>query len=159
MSSETSPGRDRVSVPRRRRPAVIGYTAGVFDMFHAGHLHLLQQARSRCDYLVVGVTTDELAERTRGARPAVPLLERMAIIQSMRYVDHVVPQVDLDKTAALRAFGFDVLFVGDNLRGTQAWQATTDQLTALGVRVEFVPATYTRSGELLERHPADLVAE
>lgn len=146
-------------VPDRRRPGVIGYTAGVFDMFHAGHLHLLKQARARCDYLVVAVTTDELAEQTKGERPVVPALERMAIVQSMRYVDHVVPQTTADKTAAWRTFGFDVLFVGDNLRGTPTWRHNAEQMSQLGVRLEFLPATYTRAGELLDRGPADLVAE
>ena len=137
----------------------MGYTAGVFDMFHIGHLHLLQHARARCDYLVVAVTTDELAEVTRARRPVVPLLERMAIVQSMRWVDHVIPQLDPDKVAAWQTFRFDVLFAGDNLRDTPAWRSTATELAASGVRLEFLPATYTRSGHLLERGPADLVAE
>jgi glycerol-3-phosphate cytidylyltransferase len=146
-------------LPEQRRHGVIGYTAGVFDMFHAGHLHLLKQARARCDYLVVAVTTDELALEGKGSAPVVPLLERMAIVQSMRYVDHVVPQLSPDKAAAWRTFGFDVLFVGDNVRDAPQWQRNAEEMAGLGVRLEFLPATYARSGELLERGLADLVAE
>jgi len=148
-----------VRLPERRRPAVIGYTAGVFDMFHVGHLHLLKQARARCDYLVVAVSTDELAVQTKGSRPVVPFFERMAIVQSMRYVDHVVPQVSFDKDAAWRTFGFDVLFVGDNLRESARWRQVAEQMDALGVLLEFLPATFTRDGRLLERGALDLVAE
>ena len=128
-------------------------------MFHAGHLHLLKGARSRCDFLVVAVSTDELATQTKGSAPVVPFFERMAIVQSMRYVDHVVPQVSFDKGAAWRTFGFDVLFVGDNLADTPRWRQVADDMDALGVRLEFLPATYTRDGRLLERGPLDLVAE
>jgi glycerol-3-phosphate cytidylyltransferase len=138
---------------------VIGYTAGVFDMFHMGHLHLLQQARARCDYLVVGVTTDELALETKGHPPVVPLLERLAIVQSMRCVDHVLPQLSMDKVAAWRTFAFDVVFVGDNLAHSPQWQVVETELAEVGVRLEFLPATYARPGELLERGLADLVPE
>jgi len=146
-------------LPSPRRRGVVGYTAGVFDMFHIGHLHLLQHARARCDYLVVAVTTDEMAQAVRGRRPVVPLLERMAIVQSMRCVDHVIPQLDPDKVAAWQTFRFDVLFAGDNLRGTPAWSSTEAELAGFGVRLDYLPATYTRAGHLLERGLADLVAE
>jgi glycerol-3-phosphate cytidylyltransferase len=138
---------------------VVGYTAGVFDMFHIGHLHLLGHARSRCDYLVVAVTTDELAAATRGHPPVVPLLERMAVVQSMRCVDHVIPQISLDKVFAWQTYGFDVLFAGDNLRDTPGWRSTGEELAERGIRLEFLPATYTRSGDLLDRGLRDLVAE
>ena len=78
------------------RTGLIGYTAGVFDLFHIGHLNLLRASRAKCDHLVVGVTTDELAERRKGARPVMPLIERMEIVQSVRYVDHVLTQVTMD---------------------------------------------------------------
>jgi cytidyltransferase-like protein len=146
-------------LPERRRHGVVGYTAGVFDMFHAGHLHLLKQARGRCDYLIVGVTTDEMAMQARGRMPVVPMLERMAVVESMRYVDHVIPQINPDKVYAWQTYKYDVLFAGDNLRGDPEWTATREHLAELGVRLEFLPATYTRTGHLRERGLAALVAE
>lgn len=146
-------------LPDRQRPGVVGYTAGVFDLFHVGHLRLLRGARERCDYLVVAVSTDELATEVKGEPPVVPFLERMAIVQSVRYVDHVVPQVSFDKDAAWRTFGFDVMFVGDNVRDAPRWRRVAERMAELGVRLEFLPATYTRDGRLLERGLADLVAE
>lgn len=138
-----------------RSGPVIGYTAGVFDMFHIGHLNLLRNARSRCDHLIVGVTTDELALQTKGARPAVALRDRMEIVQSMRYVDDVVPQVSMDKLEAQRTLNFDVLFVGENMQGTE-WEAWAAELEPTGARVVFLPATYDASGQLLERTADDL---
>lgn len=146
-------------LPAPRSHGVVGYTAGVFDMFHMGHLHLLKQARARCDYLIVGVTTDELALEVKGRPPVVPLLERIAIVQSMRYVDHVIPQLSMDKVVAWQTFGYDVLFVGDNVRGTPQWDLTEREVGQLGVRLEYLSATYGRTGDLLERGLDDLVAE
>jgi len=146
-------------LPELRPRGVVGYTAGAFDMFHMGHLHLLKAARRRCDYLVVGVTTDEAALEAKGSLPVVPLLERMAIVQSMRFVDHVIPQLSADKVLAWQTFGYDVLFVGDNHRGTPRWDATEHDVAGLGVRVEYLTATYERNGRLLERGLKDLVAE
>lgn len=137
----------------------VGYAAGVFDLFHVGHLNLFRAARELCDYLIVGVTTDGLAEQTKGTRPIIPLVERMAIVQSLRYVDHVVPQVSPDKTEAWHALKFDMLFAGDNVQGRPEWQAQEHAMKQVGVDVVYVPATYFRSGELLERGLADLVAD
>lgn len=149
----------RPLLPAPRRRGVVGYTAGVFDMFHMGHLHLLKQARARCDYLIVGVTTDELALESKGSPPVVPLLERMAIVESMRYVDHVIPQLSWDKVQAWQTFAYDVLFVGDNLRGTPQWDLNEREMARLGVRLEYLAATFGRSGHLLDRGLADLVSE
>lgn len=140
--------------PERTVP-VIGYTAGVFDMFHIGHLNLLRNARALCDHLIVGVTTDELALDVKGALPAVPLRDRMEIVQSMRYVDDVVPQVTMDKVEAQRTLNFDVLFVGENMQGTE-WESWVSELEPTGTRVVFLPATYDEEGALLERDASDL---
>ena len=141
-------------VPERTGP-VIGYTAGVFDMFHIGHLNLLRNARSRCDHLIVGVTTDELALEAKGASPVIPLRDRMEIVQSMRYVDDVVPQSTMDKLEAQRTLNFDVLFVGENMQGPE-WENWETELAATGVCVVFLPSTYDESGQLLERTVDDL---
>lgn len=147
MDRTVSPGRPRV-----------GYTAGIFDMFHVGHLNLLHAARDRCDYLVVGVTTDELAAEA-GRPPVVTLLERLSIVESVRYVDHVVPQVDRDKLAAWRSLRFDVLFAGDTLRSTREWVGVERDLSGAGVAVEFLPSTYAPGGGLLARGLDDLLEE
>ena len=138
---------------------VVGYTAGVFDMFHMGHLNLFRNARDLCDLLIVGVTTDELCEEMKGERPVVPMLERMAIVQSLRYVDHVVPQISMDKRLAWNVLRFDVLFVGDNLQGTALWETVAGDMAEVGVRVVYLPSTHKRSGELLARGLEHLVAE
>lgn len=140
-------------------PAVVGYTAGVFDLFHIGHLNLLRNARERCDLLVAGVTTDELAEEVRGERPIVPFLERMEIIQSVRYVDRAVPQTTMDKLETWLALKFDVLFVGDNVRSRTDWKAIEDAMANVGVGIVYLPATHVASGALLARSAKDLVVD
>lgn len=134
---------------------VIGYTAGVFDMFHIGHLNLLANARSQCDHLIVGVTTDDLAEATKGARPVIPLRERMEIVQSMRPVDAVVPQESMDKLEAWRTLHFDVLFAGENMQGPE-WRTWEVELAGVGARVVYLPATKDTEGRLLVRSADDL---
>ncbi|MFC5381910.1 adenylyltransferase/cytidyltransferase family protein [Aquipuribacter nitratireducens] len=131
--------------------ARIGYTTGVFDMFHVGHLNVLRGARSRCDHLIVGVTTDELAEQRKGRAPVVPLLERMEIVQNVRYVDDVVTQTTMDKRLAWENLKFDVMFVGDDWRGTPAWDAIEAEFGALGVGVEYLPYTRHTSSSALRR--------
>jgi len=143
------------------RPArtLVGYTAGVFDMFHVGHLNLFRHARDQCGFLIAGVTTDELAQAQKGERPVIALVERMAIVQHVRHVDHVVPQSSMDKVEAWEVLKFDVLFVGDNLRGTGDWPDVERQMSELGVSVVYLPATHMRSGALLSRGLTDLVSD
>lgn len=128
---------------------VVGYTTGVYDMFHIGHLNLLRQARERCDRLIVGVTTDELSESRKGKTPIIPFIERRAIIESIRYVDEVVPQEHMDKFAAWRALQFDVMFVGDDWRGTPSWVSFEQELATVGARVEYLPYTMHTSSTML----------
>jgi len=129
----------------------IGYTAGVFDLFHVGHLRLLRNARSRCDFLIVAVTTDSLALKAKGSPPVVPLVERMEIVQSVRFVDQVVVQESMDKVSAWRSLRFDVVFVGDNLRGSGSWPTTQRELDDVGVGIEYLPHTRTNSEYLHAR--------
>jgi glycerol-3-phosphate cytidylyltransferase len=135
---------------------VIGYTAGVFDMFHIGHLNLLRNARAECDHLIVGVTTDDLAEAVKQRRPVIPLRERMEIVQSMRVVDAVVPQENMDKLEAWRALRFDVLFAGENMVGPD-WRTWELELAEVGATVVFLPATRQPDGRLLVRTEDDLL--
>lgn len=138
---------------------VVGFTAGVFDLFHVGHLNLLRQARERCDMLIVGVTTDDLAENAKGVRPIVPFLERMTIVQSVRHVDRAVPQTTMDKLETWQVLKFDVLFVGDNMRDQGNWKVLEKTMATVGVDVIYLPATHGRSGELLARGLDDLIAD
>jgi cytidyltransferase-like protein len=143
-------------LPVHERRGIIGYTAGVFDLFHEGHLHLLRRARARCDHLIVGLSTDEVAREVHGRTPVFPLIERMEIVQSVRFVDHVVPQTTYDKSEAWEYLHFDRLFAGDNLRGSAEWERIERVMTAVGVEVVFLPATRDVSGELLETSLQDV---
>ncbi len=149
--------REAAELPATR--TLVGYTAGVFDMFHVGHLNLFRHARASCGFLIVGVTTDELAEARKGVRPVIPLIERMAILQHVRYVDHVVPQASIDKLEAWEVLKFDVLFVGDNLRGATGWTTVEQEMAEVGVDVVYLPATHVRTGDLLSRGLQDLVSD
>ena len=92
---------------------ITGYTTGVFDLFHIGHLNLLKNAKGLCDKLIVGVTVDELVTY-KGKRALIPFEDRIEIVRSCKYVDAVVPQYDMDKLSACKKIGADVLFVGDD---------------------------------------------
>lgn len=119
---------------------IIGYTSGVFDLFHIGHLNLLKNARAMCDKLVVGVTTDDLAQY-KGKVPLIPYADRAEIVRSVRYVDAVVPQYDMDKAAMCKKIGASLLFVGDDWYGTDKWQNVESELKKLDIRVIYFPYT------------------
>lgn len=121
--------------------AVIGYTTGVYDLFHIGHLTLLRRARAACDRLIVGLTTDELATARKGRAPFVPYGERLEILRELRCVDEIVPQADMDKFAAWRRLGYHRLFVGDDWKGHPDWTALEARLRPEGVEVVYFPYT------------------
>ena len=97
---------------------IVGYTTGVFDLFHIGHLNVLKNAKERCDYLIVGVSTDEVVQNYKNKKPIIPFEERMEIVKAIKYVDEVVPQVDMDKFKAWKNIHYDVLFHGDDWKGS-----------------------------------------
>lgn len=103
----------------------IGYTTGVFDLFHQGHLNLLREAKTLCDKLIVGVTTDELSMSFKGKTPVVPFNERFNIVSAIKYVDMVVPQTSMDKYEAWKKYKFDVLFASSN--PTAKWQKVEEE--------------------------------
>lgn len=123
---------------------VIGYTTGVFDLFHIGHLNLLKNAKEQCDYLIVGVTIDDLVSY-KGKQAFIPFEERIEIVKAIKYVDKVVPQTDLDKVKAWDLFHYDVLFVGDDWKGTHNWINYERQLMEKDVKVIYLPYTRTTS--------------
>ena len=94
----------------------VGYTTGVYDMFHVGHLNLLRRAKEQCDYLIVGVSTDECVETYKHKTPVISFEDRKAIVESIKYVDEVVPQETMDKFAAWEKIHFNVLFHGDEIK-------------------------------------------
>lgn len=126
----------------------IGYTSGVYDMFHIGHLNLLKRAKEQCEYLVVGVTTDELAQY-KHKTPIIPYEERKQIVESIKYVDLAVPQENMDKLAACKKYNADVIFVGDDWKGTDKWNKIEQDLATIGAEVVYFPYTKGTSSTIL----------
>lgn len=127
----------------------IGYTTGVFDMFHIGHLNILKRAKEQCEYLIVGVSTDELVESYKHKRPIIGFEERFAIVESIKYVDKVLPQVSMDKMNAYKELKFDVLFHGSDWKGSSMYDDIVKQLANVGVEVVFLPHTDGVSSTIL----------
>ena len=119
---------------------IIGYTSGVYDLFHIGHLNLLKNAKGMCDKLIVGVTTDDLS-LYKGKKPLIPFEDRLEIVRSIRYVDAVVPQDTMDKAAMCKKVKASLLFVGDDWYNTPKWDAIERELDSLGVKVIYFPYT------------------
>ncbi len=128
---------------------IIGYTAGAFDLFHIGHLNILRSARAMCDRLVVGVSTDELIIACKRKKPVIPFEERLEVVRSVKYVDAAVAQEDMDKMAMWERLKFDLMFVGDDWRGTRKWQEYEEQFRRVGVRIVYFPYTQHTSSSLL----------
>ena len=128
---------------------VIGYTAGVFDMFHIGHLNILQRAKEPCEYLIVGVSTDELVQNYKHKTPIIPFAERVAIVEAIRYADKVVPQTSMDKFEAVRQLQVDAVFVGSDWQGTPAWQAYEKQFAEVNCDVVYLRHTEGISSTVL----------
>lgn len=119
----------------------VGYTTGVFDMFHIGHLNILKRAKAQCEYLIVGVTTDELCKKHKQKSPIICEADRMAIVEAIRYVDRVVPQRNMNKLAAVQEYGVDAVFVGSDWKGTAAWNRYEQEFLSVGCRVEYLNHT------------------
>lgn len=120
---------------------VIGYTTGVYDMFHIGHLNVIRNAKAQCDYLIVGVSTDELVQHEKNKTPVIPYEERAAIVEAIKYVDEVVPQFDKDKFAAWERHHFDKMFVGSDWKGTPQWNKFEEQFAPVGVEIVYLQHT------------------
>ena len=139
---------------------VIGYTTGVFDMFHIGHLNIIRASREKCDYLIVGVSTDELVKKEKNKTPVIPFEERIEIVSSLKYVDQVVPQINKNKLAAWEKYHFNRMFVGDDWKGTSAWNHYEIQFQPLGVEIIYLPHTdgisSTKLSEYVKNHIDDV---
>ena len=119
---------------------IIGYTTGVYDLFHIGHLNLLKNAKGMCDKLVVGVTVDELVQY-KGKNAMIPFEDRIEIVRSCKYVDAAVPQYDMDKLKACKELGATMLFVGDDWYGTEKWQNYEKEFAKEGIKIIYFPYT------------------
>jgi glycerol-3-phosphate cytidylyltransferase len=119
---------------------IIGYTAGVFDLFHIGHLNLLKNAKGMCDKLIVGVTTDELVNY-KGKQPIIPFVDRIEIVRNIKYVDAAIAQSDMDKLTMCKKIKADVLFVGDDWFGTDKWKAYENEFSNAGIQIVYFPYT------------------
>lgn len=142
---------------------IIGYTAGVFDLFHIGHLNLLRNAKGMCDRLIVGVSTDELV-KYKGKTPVIPFCDRIEIVRNLRCVDAVVAQEDMDKLQMCKKLKANVMFVGDDWYRSERWQEYEKEFAEAGIRIVYFPytknvsstqiskaLTYLRSGDEHEK--------
>lgn len=127
----------------------IGYTTGVFDMFHIGHLNILKRAKEQCEYLIVGVTTDALCFSRKQKYPIFSQDDRKTILESIKYVDKVVFQENMDKIQAVQQFGCDVVFVGSDWKGSDAWNQYERQFAQVGCEVVYLQHTDGISSTIL----------
>ena len=127
---------------------IIGYTTGVYDLFHVGHVNILRRAKSMCDKLIAGVSTDELVAY-KNKKAVIPFDERCEIVDSIKYVDVVVPQKSMDKFEAWSKLKFDIIFVGDDWHNTPKWNAIEKKLKEVGVKIVYFPYTKGTSSTLI----------
>ena len=140
---------------------IIGYTTGVYDMFHIGHLNVIRRAKEQCDYLIVGVSTDELVLKEKSKSPVISFEERAEIGGALKYVDKVVPQFDKNKMGAWEKYHFDKMFVGSDWKGTAQWNKFEEEFAPLGVEIVYLPHTDGISStkltdvikDILDEHP------
>lgn len=128
---------------------IIGYTTGVFDLFHTGHLNILRRAKEQCDFLIVGVSTDDLVESYKHKKPVVSFDDRIAIVSAIRYVDQAVPQKTLNKLEAWEKYHFNVMFHGDDWKGSSLFSEAEKELAKRGVKTVFFPYTKNVSSTIL----------
>jgi glycerol-3-phosphate cytidylyltransferase len=140
-------------------PIRIGYAPGAYDLFHVGHLNLLRQAKSRCDLLIAGVVSDDMLELAKGSRPVIPLEERLAIVSHISYVDRAVAEVVPDKLETWESVRFNVLFKGDDWRGTAKGEKLERDFAAVGVEIVYFPYTMHTSSSMLRRVLAGIAGE
>ncbi|MCU1431101.1 MAG: cytidyltransferase-related domain protein [Actinotalea sp.] len=139
--------------------SLIGYAPGGYDLFHVGHLNILKHAKSRCDHLIAGVVSDEMLELTKGQRPVVPLGERLEIVRHVTFVDQAVAEVLPDKLDTWAELRFDVIFKGDDWKGTPKGDKLERDFASVGVEVVYFPYTVHTSSTILRRVLDGIVAE
>lgn len=130
---------------------IIGYATGVFDLFHIGHLNILKKAKENCDYLIVGVTTDEITFEMKKSLPIIPFEERLEIVNSIKYVDKAIAKKDVDNIQAWEQLQFNVFFKGDDWKGTEKGKRLEKYFSEFGVRVVYFPYTKGTSSTHLKK--------
>ena len=128
----------------------IGYTTGVFDLFHIGHVNILKNAKEQCEFLIVGITSDELCYARKNKSPVIKFNERVEILSAIRYVDQVVVQSDMNKLDAVKKYGVDVVFVGSDWQGSPEWITYEKQFALVGCHVIYLPHTDGTSSTMLK---------
>lgn len=127
----------------------IGYTTGVFDMFHIGHLNILRRAKEQCEHLIVGVSTDEVVESYKHHKPVIPFEQRIAIVEACRYVDEVVAQVSMDKFEAWKVLKYNAMFHGSEWKGTDLYNDYEKKFAKVGVEIVYLTPTAGISSTML----------
>jgi glycerol-3-phosphate cytidylyltransferase len=135
----------------KRKRQIIGFTAGVFDLFHIGHLNIFRNAKGLCDKLIVAVTTDELARERKNKIPVIPYEERAEIVRNVKQVDVAVPQDSMDKYDLWKRYKFDIMFVGDDWYETEKWNEIEVKLRKEGVKIIYFPYTKGTSSTLINQ--------
>ena len=136
---------------------VIGYTQGTFDMFHVGHLNLIKNAKAHCDYLIVGVNSDELVQAYKSKTPVITAEDRAEILRSIKEVDECVVVDTLDKSEIASRIPFEAIFIGDDWKGNDRWSKTEEELDKLGIDVVFLPHTDGVSSTMLRPMAPDRI--
>lgn len=131
------------------KPFIIGYTTGVFDMFHIGHLNIIRRAKELCDYLIVGVSTDELVEQYKHKIPVIPFNERLAIVESCRFVDKAIAQTTMNKLKAWEELHFDIMFHGNEWQGTDLYNQYEKEFAKVGAVIHYLSHTEGISSTIL----------
>ncbi len=134
-----------------KKKLIVGYTTGVFDLFHVGHLNILKNAKAMCDFLIVGVTTDEVTIAMKGKPPIIPFDERISIVENIKYVDKAVPKTTTDNLVAWEELKFNVFFKGDDWKNTPKGIELENRLSPFGVEVKYFPYTPNTSSSLLRK--------
>lgn len=127
----------------------IGYTQGVYDMFHMGHLNLINRAKEYCDYLIVAVNADDLVQAYKNKRPVINQEERRKIVANIKAVDECVIATTLDKVEMWERLHYDAVFIGDDWKGNERWLQTERELAPLGAEVVYLPYTENISSTIL----------
>lgn len=128
----------------------IGYTTGVFDLFHIGHLNILKKAKEQCDYLIVGVSTDKLVQEYKNKTPVIPFEERKEIVKAIKYVDEVYTQRNMNKYEAWEDLHFNVIFHGDDWKNSDMYKENEKKLNSVGVEFVYFPYTKKTSSTIIK---------
>jgi len=130
---------------------IIGYTSGVFDLFHIGHLNLLERASKECDLLFVGVCTDELTFKLKRRKPVIPFQDRLKIVDALSCVSKAIPKTFDDDLFYAKSINAKIVFKGSDWKGTQKWLANKKRFDKEGIGIKFLPYTKRVSTSLILR--------